>query len=246
MKKLNWQISLSVLLVLLSAVLYLCHFMIFNDAHHIFIYMIGDIAFVPIEVLLVTVIIHQLLDIREKQILLKKMNMVIGTFFSEVGTDLLKVMSTSDKACDRLKKTLIVKTDCHEKQFNQKVQAVKAHEPEIDIQRKDLIGLRDFLKKHRSFLMRLLENQNLLEHETFTDLMWALFHLTEELDARQDLENLTHNDMQHIIGDFKRVYEILIIEWLAYMKHLKADYPFLFSFAMRTNPFDEEATLEFK
>ena len=78
------------LLILLSTLLYCLHFQIFGDAHHIFIYMLGDVAFVPIEVLLVTVIIHQLLAAREKQSLLKKMNMVIGTFFSEVGTDLLK------------------------------------------------------------------------------------------------------------------------------------------------------------
>lgn len=246
MKKLNWQISLSVLLVLLSAVLYCCHYLIFKDTHHIFIYMIGDIAFVPIEVLLVTVIIHQLLDIREKQVLLKKMNMVIGTFFSEVGTDLLKIMSSFDKVSDSLHQTLIIKKDCTEKQFKQKLQTVQAYAPEIAIARKDLVDLNSFLMKHRSFLLRLLENQNLLEHETFTDLMWAVFHLTEELETRTDLENIADNDMQHLIGDFQRVYKILIIAWLAYMKHLKADYPFLFSFAMRTNPFDAEATPEFK
>jgi len=34
--------------------------MIFTDAHHIFIYLVGDIAFVFIKVLLVTMIIHQM------------------------------------------------------------------------------------------------------------------------------------------------------------------------------------------
>jgi hypothetical protein len=28
------------------------------------------------------------------------------------------------------------------------------------------------------------------------------------------------------------------------MKHLKADYPYLFSLAMRTNPFDSQATIQ--
>lgn len=55
----------------------------FRDPHHIFLYLIGDIAFVFIEVLLVTLIIHQLLSRREKQAMLKKLNMVIGAFFSE-------------------------------------------------------------------------------------------------------------------------------------------------------------------
>jgi len=67
--------------------------------------------------------------------------------------------------------------------------------------------------------------------------MWALFHLTEELAIRKNVLNLTDNDLQHIEVDFERVYSLLIIEWLSYMKHLKGDYPFLFSFAIRTNPF---------
>jgi nitrate reductase gamma subunit len=60
-------IVLGLLLVLLSAVSYLAHYAIFGDAHHIFIYLVGDIAFVPIEVLLVTLIIHRLLESREKR-----------------------------------------------------------------------------------------------------------------------------------------------------------------------------------
>ena len=85
MKKYKWQLILAISLVLLSAILYTMHFVIFGDAHHIFIYMVGDLAFVPIEVLMVTVIIHRILSDREKRQLLEKLNMVIGAFFSEVG-----------------------------------------------------------------------------------------------------------------------------------------------------------------
>lgn len=246
MKNLNWQISLSVLLILLSTVLYCAHYLIFDDAHHIFIYLMGDIAFVPIEVLMVTVIIHRLLNNREKKILLNKMNMVIGAFFSEVGTELLKMTADFDDCSDRLREKLIIKPACTNKTFRQKSLEVKSHEPSIDLKKGDLQKLKDYLSKNRTFLLGLLENQNLLEHETFTDLMWAIFHLTEELANRNDVVNLTKNDAEHIIIDFKRVYLLLLIEWLGYMKHLKADYPFLFSFAMRTNPFDVNAVLEFK
>jgi hypothetical protein len=246
MKKINWQVSLAVMLILLSTLIYCVHFQIFGNAHHIFIYLLGDVAFVPIEVLLVTVIIHQLLDAREKQALLKKMNMVIGTFFSEVGTDLLKMMSEFDTKAELISENLIVKPGCDDKTFKQKSLAVKKHDAVIKIKGDDLQKLKDYLTENRVFLMSLLENQNLLEHETFTDLMWALFHLTEELVVRNDLMNLSDNDTQHIEVDFKRVYSLLTIEWLDYMKHLKKEYPFLFSFAMRTNPFDAAATPIFK
>ena len=94
--------------------------------------------------------------------------------------------------------------------------------------------------------MRLLENPNLLEHETFTELLWAVFHLAEELSHRESVEGLTTADYQHLAGDIKRAYELLIREWVIYMKHLKTSYPYLFSLAMRTNPFDPNASVEIK
>jgi hypothetical protein len=44
----------------------------------------------------------------------------------------------------------------------------------------------------------------------------------------------------------KRVYGLLTAEWLDYMQHLRENYPYLFSFAMRTNPFDLSATPEIR
>ena len=103
MKRLNWPIILGLSLIALSALFYLVHYAIFKDAHHIFIYMVGDIAFVPIEVLLVTLIIHRLLSVREKRSMLKKLNMVIGAFFSEVGTRLLKSFYDFDTQADSIR-----------------------------------------------------------------------------------------------------------------------------------------------
>ena len=110
MKKIGWQILLGVLLVFLSAILYYIHFLIFRDPVHIFKYLLGDIAFLPIEVLLVTVIIHQLLDVREKQNRMDKLNMVIGVFFSEVGTALLTYLSGFDPNLDHIISSLMIKT----------------------------------------------------------------------------------------------------------------------------------------
>jgi len=90
--------------------------------------------------------------------------------------------------------------------------------------------------------LRLLENPNLLEHESFTELLWAVFHLTEELCSRVDLKQFPDADFQHLSGDIKRAYVLLIAEWLAYMKHLRDSYPYLFSLAARMNPFDPKAS----
>jgi hypothetical protein len=245
MKKIfNWQVVLGIILIILSALVYYLHFLIFRDVRHIFIYLIGDIAFVFLEVLLVTLVVHNLLAYREKQVLFKKMNMVIGAFFSEVGRELIKICIVFDPQSDILAKKLVVRSQWSNAQFKDLQKEIAVFVYVIDYKRGDLDGLKCFLVKKRGFLLGLLENQSLLEHASFTDLLWAVFHLTEELQGRDSLKNLSAIDYEHLSNDIKRAYCQLISQWLLYMKHLKADYPYLFSLAMRTNPFDHQATIQ--
>jgi hypothetical protein len=238
MKRLNWQVLLGIALIVLSAFVYFMHYLVFHDVHHIFIYLVGDIAFVFIEVLLVTLIIHRLLGEREKRAMLEKMNMVIGTFFSEVGIHLLRDFSRFDPQCDKLREHLSTTKDFSEREFSEVSKRIQVHECVIESSREDLHSLKTFLMGKREFLLRLLENPNLLEHDSFTNLLWAVFHLTDELGHRKDVSTIPDSDYAHLAGDVKRAYVLLISEWLDYMKHLKTSYPYLFSLAMRTNPFD--------
>ncbi len=233
-------------LIILAVVLYVVHFIIFKDPHHIFIFGLGDLAFLPIEVLLVTMIIHRLLSEREKRARLEKMNMVIGAFFSEVGTELLAYLSDLDPELDKIRKLLIVGDDWSPSEFEGCCNNLKDYEYDIEIEKVNLENLQRFLSGKKDFLLGLIVNPNLLEHETFTNLLQAVFHLTEELAHRRDILYVSEADQEHLSGDIKRVYGRLVMEWLAYMEHLKSEYPFLFSLAMRTNPFDQEASAEFR
>jgi hypothetical protein len=238
----RWQIILGLLLIALSAAVYLIHYFIFRDAHHIFIYMVGDIAFVFFEVLLVTLIIHRLLSEREKRSRLEKLNMVIGTFFSEVGTKLITYFSDFDPNLGEIRNKLKMKADWTDRDFDKASERLKKYEYQANFADLDRQGLKDYLIGKRDFLLRLLENPNLLEHETFTDLLRAVFHLTEELHSREDVNSLPQSDSQHLSGDVKRAYVLLVQEWWDYMRYLKDNYPYLYSLAIRTNPFDREAS----
>lgn len=242
MKNIRWQIFLGVILIALSTVLYLIHYGIFRDAHHIFIYMVGDIAFVPIEVFLVTVIIHRLLNEREKRSIRNKLNMVIGVFFSEVGTKLLTYLSDLDTKDEIVRQHLFKVKKWQEKDFKDLIKKFEDYKSDIVIKPEELKDLRDFLVSKRNFLLRLLENPNLLEHESFTDLLWAVFHLTEEVEARKDFKKIPKMDYKHIVLDTVRTYDALVYRWIAYMSHLRKSYPYIFSLAIRTNPFDLKAT----
>lgn len=245
-KNLTPRILFGLLLILLSAFFYTAHYVIFKDAHHIFLYMVGDIAFVFIEVLLVTLIIHQVLSEREKRALLTKLKMVIGAFFSEAGTPLLRYFSGFDTNAERISKRLRVDDYWSPEHFTKMRSVLENHEYKINCCAGDLQGLQSLLLAKRPFLLRLLENPNLLEHDDFTELLWGVFHLAEELSHRTQIEELPDTDYDHLNVDIKRVYQLLVREWLSHMEHLKGEYPYLFSLAVRTNPFNPEASAEVK
>jgi hypothetical protein len=239
MKKFKRQLLLGVSLVAVSAVLYLMHFLIFRDAHHIFLYLLGDIAFLPIEVLLVTIVIDSLMNMREKKSMLNKLNMVIGAFFSEVGSGLLHSFSRFDLNSQNIKKEFVGLNRWSDKDFTKASAMLLKFKYSVNSKASDLNDLKVFLSDKRAFMLRLLENPNLLEHEKFTELLWAVFHLTEELDCRPGFVSLPEADFSHLSGDIKRAYILLIQEWLAYIKHLKNNYPYLYSLASRMNPFED-------
>ena len=241
MKDKRWLVWFGAGLVALAAALHVMHFLIFRDAHHILIYLLGDIAFVPVEVLLVTLVLHQVLGRWEKRGRLHKLNMVIGAFFSEVGAGLLRRMRGLD-CTDQIPPELRVHKEWSAKDYAVAVRFAALMKPSITLNSESASQLREFLLQHRTFLLRLLENPYLLEHEVFTDLLWAVLHLTEELAARTDLRALPDSDLKHLSGDAERAYGRLLCQWLAYMNHLRSDYPYLYSLAIRLSPLDDEAS----
>ena len=104
--------------------------------------------------------------------------------------------------------------------------------------------LAEFLKQKGDLLLRQIENPTLVEHESFTELLWAVIHLRDELMSRKSLVNLSEADVEHLANDAKRVYNALIRRWVDYLHHLKRSYPYLFSLAVRTNPFNQEPAAE--
>jgi hypothetical protein len=242
MKRLNWQVVLGLSLVLTSAVIYVVHYLIFKNAHDIFFYMIMDIAFIPPQILLVTYVLNRLLSHREKEQRLEKLNMVIGVFFSEVGTRLLTYFSDMDPHLERIRKDLITTDNWSGTEFANVQKRLKTYDYEVDIDKVDLNTLKSILSGGKNFLVMLMENPNLLEHESFTEHLRAVFHLAEELACREDVEHLPDADRKHLAGDIRRAYRLMVHQWLDYMRHLKDNYPYLFSLAMRLNPFDQNSS----
>ncbi|MHC1729406.1 MAG: hypothetical protein AB9866_25965 [Syntrophobacteraceae bacterium] len=241
MAGLSWKMKVTLVLIAASAVLAILHVLIFRDATTFFFYIALDIAFVPIQVLLVTVLIERLLSEREKQNVMRKLNMIIGAFFGEVGSRLIKTMGAACVDFTSLEEALSVSQNWRKNDYEEAAKFIAAYECRLDSEKTQLGELKSFLLAKRDFMLGFLQNPTLLEHDEFTDLLWAICHLTEELEARNSLDNLPSSDIRHIQNDMQRAFDLLVREWLAYMQHLRKHYPYMHSLSVRTNPFNPNA-----
>jgi len=183
-----------------------------------------------------------MLNSRERKVRLEKLNMVMNLFFSEIGNRLLRYFVELDPQAASLRKDLVVTNDWSAADFLTVSQLLNSHKYNIDIEKVPQEELNTFFDDKVNLLLRLLENPALLERESFTETIRAVFHFRDELFLRQDISQLPESDKKHLTGDIKRAYRLLALQWLDYMRYLKDNYPYLFSLAMRINPFDLNAS----
>lgn len=239
----SWECKFSIGLILATVVLNLMFYAIYHDLHHILLWGFTSLAFLPISVLVTTGFIDWLLSSRDKAQRMDKLNMLIGVFFSVVGNRLLGNFSSWDPAVEYLHSHFGDLKSLNNMDSRATERILLAHAYDVTPAAEDLQGLKVFFDKREDFLLRLLENPNLLEHETFTELLRAVFHLAEELSLRQDVSVLPENDLKHMAGDVKRAYSLLMREWVVYLGYLRKEYPYLYSLAVRTNPLDLDASV---
>lgn len=239
-------IRIGIFLLALSAALHGVHYMIFRDFHHMMMYLIGDIAFIPLEVFLVTLVIDKLLEGRERAKLMEKLNMLIGLFYQELGQEMLRICAAADKGIAVLGNDIHVTAQWGEADYKKLDAVLKSFSYKVDIGSVDIDGLFSLLDSKTDLVVSLIANPALMEHDTFSELLMSVRHMHEELALRRALnrENEGRRDLEHLKLDLERAYGHLAQEWLFYMKHLKERYPYLFATAMVNNPFEKRCRTE--
>lgn len=183
---------------------------------------------------------EMLISRREKAARDLKLYMVEGIFFSELGSDLLHLLTQGDPGRGELSQELRVKADWSPADFNRLAERLVAYDYQVRAELVDLAGVRKLLAAKTGLLLRLLENPLIADDGGFSECLRAVFHLKDELYHRRRLGELPASDTAHLAGDLKRVYRQLVMRWLTYTGHLSQRHPYLFSLAVRLNPFDPE------
>jgi hypothetical protein len=235
---------LALVLIIAAIALHVGHYLIYRDLHNLSFYFLLDVAFLPVNVLVLTLLVDRLLAERERAERRHKMNMVVGVFFSELGRPLLGLLREVLSPGEELLSTLKITAESTQRDIL--AVADRAHDLHmgITLEPADMMALHALLKEHEDLTLRLLANPSLLEHEQFSDVLWAVVHLGEELSARSSFDGLPPADLAHLEGDTQRVYRRLLCQWLQYLAHLKQYYPYLYSFAVRADPLHPGQSVE--
>lgn len=158
-------IKTGVMLILLSVALHALHYFIFGDLKHIFVYLLGDIAFIPLEVFLVTLVIDQLLERRDKEKRLKKMHMLIGLYFQELGFNLLRHIVFADENRRDFQGVCAIGQDWKASDFRKLEKWLIERKLEVNPRKMDYDALYDMLSSQKLLMINLISNPTLLEDE---------------------------------------------------------------------------------
>lgn len=227
------------LLLLLSFFIYYLQIYIFNNTEQTLFYLFQDLAFLPISVILISYVLQKYSKNKEKEENFKKLQIVVSAFYSELGTTLIRKISGFDKNLKLFKDNIDLSHDLDSKEKKTIFNQIVTFDYDMDIELSDLEDLKSFLISKKTYITRMFENPNMLEHSRFLEMLWAVFHLLDELENRDYLNKLPLNDKKHLDNDLKRAYPLLIIEWLEYMVYLNKEYPYLYSLAIRKSPFEQ-------
>ncbi len=240
---LKWYIITAIILLMLSITSYSLQIYLFHHESDTYFYFLQDLSFVPIQVLIVSFVIDRLLKRQQRISLLKRVYVAIGIFYNELGNELLKHFLELTANRDELKIKLGITPRWDAKDYNKAEKWINTTPVTVNVTQERIENLKVFLDSKRIFILNLLENSNLSEHDSFTDTLLGVCHLSDELALRQDLTNIPQADLAHLNIDIKRAYHGIIKEWILYMAHIKNEYPFLYSLALRSNPFNDKTSV---
>lgn len=228
MKNFKQYLFVSFNLIFLSFIMFLVHYLIFGQLENTIYYSLMSLCFIPINILAVTLVFDTIMEKHSKNERMNKLNMLVGLFFSDFGFTLLTLIAASDKKIKSLGLDFNDLEACSN--------ILKVHSHEIDFQKINYTQFKKLIVDSREILSSLISNENILEHETFADLLMSLMHLRDEILFVQHME-LTQDDAIHLEGDIIRVYKNLSLQWINYLSHLKQFYPYQYKSSIKFNPF---------
>ena len=148
--------KLSLCLIAATIIIYTLKFLIIGDdgTSNTATYIFNALGFLPLNVLLVTLILNSLLSMRAKKEQQEKMKMIVGLFFSEFGSKLLRIFVRCDTASNNLKSVMNVQKSWTRKEYANAREVIENHCSRLQPETDDFEEIRELLRVNHEFLDR--------------------------------------------------------------------------------------------
>lgn len=212
-----------IILFVTSIVVYGLQMLIFKDPKTTGFYFLQDVAFMPLTIVIATVMIGAIFEEHDKKERIERTKMLTSAFFTEVGEELLQLLV---EASDSYKQMTDLFDDVpDEAELKMHIKDMKLH---VKLTSERAIELRNTLDVHYMFITINASNPALLEHEKYTDMLWSIYHLRDELKMR-DLDRMTKEERKHLEIDATRVLNNLLINWVSHVRYVQKEYPYFYA-----------------
>jgi len=132
-KKLHSKV-LVIFLAVFSILIYYCQFTIFHRPDETLFYLLQDMAFLPISVLLVTLGMNTVLTRREHQAKLNRVSVVINEFYAETGIELIQAFRGSIVNLSEITDKLALQAEWRDQDFKRLILYLNQYAPKADVQ----------------------------------------------------------------------------------------------------------------
>ncbi len=219
-----------VLLLAVSIFIYMFQILVFHDPTTTEFYLLQDLAFMPITIIVATIVVGEVVNEKEKRERKENTKMVTSTFYTQIGGEMMGVLvnqlENKEEVVDILQREIHSESDVEDMQ--QKIRNCSLH-MQFDEAVSDRISR--MLAENRMALLVLSSNPMILEQRSFTNLLWGLFHLEDEFRLRGSYAEMTQEDRLHLAADFEKVLRLLLLNSVPNAKYLQDMFPSLYQTA---------------
>lgn len=217
----------------LSASIYFLQLYLFKDPATTGFYLLQDLAFLPTTIAVATIVVGKIMEYHEKQNRISKTRMLASSFFSDNGFKLLKILLSFTTVSPEIKDILKINPNWTSKQFATAANKAKTYSFPIHFSTEQLENLKNIFAEKRMALLIIMSNPLLFDHEDFTDMLWAILHLSDELTIRENLTSIPKEELYHLNDDIERVIQGLLANWFMHISYIKDEYPHLYLLALK-------------
>lgn len=222
---------------IIAIVLYASHYIIFGELKATASGLLLSLAYVPIGVIFNILILDKIFEKSNEIRLERRMNMIIGSFFHEIGNDLMNSIVIADENIDLLNYVCDSSIKWDNKDFKKLSEIIKNYNCKINIDNINLKLLKTVIENKEDFILDLLINSSLDEYEGFSEMLIRILHVRDEFNALFIDDYLKEEDKVHMSNDICDAYKYLLCFRVNHIKSIKEYYPLMFTKSIKNSPF---------